>query len=311
MCACENIDESERYIQMEAIETKRNVLLEDFTGQNCPNCPKAHETAEILKEQFGDALITVSIHAGPFAWAEGTKSFPTFKTTEGDTYASAWDISEYPSGVINRTSGKLSYSDWATHVRNELQKDAAADIQTEATLNEDKTQLSITTAIKPQANIDGKLQVWITESGIISRQKNGSSYIKEYEHNHVYRASVNGVGGEDISLKSNVFKTLAHTFDIKEGWNADNLSVVTFIYNNSGVVQVTECKVTYKSTTQTTDRQLSTANRSASETLCGGGTKQLGDSPFSARCQKFAGWVKPAAGTRELPRSAENAAKLL
>lgn len=241
--ACDNIDEDERYVQMETIETKRNVLLEEFTGQNCPNCPTAHETAAKLKEQYGDALITVSIHAGAFAWAEGTRNFPTFKTPEGDTYAAQWNITEYPSGVINRSSGKSSYSDWATYIREELQKESSLDIETTATLNGDGTSIEINTVIKPISDIKGMLQIWVTESGIISRQKNGSSFIKEYEHNHVYRASVNGVGGEEVELSSNVFTTLNHSINAKEGWNTDNLSIVAFVYDETGVLQVTECKI--------------------------------------------------------------------
>ena len=238
--ACETIDENERYVQLETIEAKRNVLLEEFTGQNCPNCPTAHETAAKLKELYGEALITVSIHAGPFAFAEGTKSFPTFKTPEGDSYADAWGITSYPSGVINRTSGNTSYSDWATIVRDEIQKVAELDIELTATLNADKTAVSISTALKPLNDIEGSLQLWITESGMISRQKNGSETIREYEHNHVYRTSVNGVGGESVSLSSNVFKTFNHSIDVKENWNAEKLSVVAFVYNSSGVLQVVE-----------------------------------------------------------------------
>lgn len=238
--ACDTIDENERYVQLETIEAKRNVLLEEFTGQNCPNCPTAHETAAKLKEQYGEALITVSIHAGPFAFAEGSKSFPTFKTPEGDTYADAWGITTYPAGVINRTSGNTSYSDWATIVRDEIQKVAELDIELAATLNADKTAVSISTALKPLNDIEGSLQLWITESGMISRQKNGSETIREYEHNHVYRTSVNGVGGESVSLSSNVFKTFNHSIDVKENWNAEKLSVVAFVYNSSGVLQVVE-----------------------------------------------------------------------
>lgn len=241
--ACDTIDENERYVQLETIEAKRNVLLEEFTGQNCPNCPTAHETAARLKEQYGEALITVSIHAGPFAWAEDTQNFPTFKTPEGNTYADAWGITSYPSGVINRTSGNTSYSDWATIVRDEIQKEAELDIELTALLNTDKTEISSTTVLKPLSDIEGKLQIWITESNIISRQKNGNKYIKEYEHNHVYRASVNKVGGESISLSSNVFKTLNHSIAVKENWNAENLSVVAFVYNSNGVLQVVESEI--------------------------------------------------------------------
>jgi hypothetical protein len=114
------------------------------------------------------------------------------------------------------------------------------DIETVPTYNEDSTSATIRTTLKPVADIEGKLQIWVTESGIVSRQKNGSSFIKEYEHNHVYRASANSVGGENISLSANVFTTKEHTIAIKDEWNAKNLTVVAFVYNDNGVVQVAE-----------------------------------------------------------------------
>ena len=235
--ACDTIDENERYVQLETIEAKRNVLLEEFTGQNCPNCPTAHETAAKLKELYREALITVSIHAGPFAFAEGSKSFPTFKTPEGDTYADAWGITTYPAGVINRTSGDTSYPDWATIVRDEIQKDAELDIELTASLNADKTEISITTELKPLNDIEGSLQLWITESNINAVQQNGGKLDANYNHHHVLRAAVNGQWGEAVTIPSNT----VHYIDVRDNWNIDNLSVVAFVYNNTdGVLQAAE-----------------------------------------------------------------------
>ncbi len=241
--ACDEIGENERYIEKEAIEVKRNVLIEDFTGQNCPNCPKAHETADALMTQYAGNVITVGIHAGPFAWEEGTRTYPTFKTADGDKYADAAGVTVYPSGVINRSSGVLDPSDWASCVAAELQKESLLAIELSPVFNADSTEITIQTVCKPAADIEGKLQIWITESGIISRQKNGSSWIKEYVHNHVYRAAVNEVGGESVSLAQNVFADYEHKYAVGENWDAKNLAVVAFVYNNDGVVQVVESAV--------------------------------------------------------------------
>ena len=48
MAACSHIAEDEQLIEvavddMPTNEIMRNVLLEDFTGQRCVNCPKAAE----------------------------------------------------------------------------------------------------------------------------------------------------------------------------------------------------------------------------------------------------------------------------
>ncbi len=241
--ACDEIGENERYIEKEAVEVKRNVLIEDFTGQSCSNCPKAHEIADALMQQYVGNVITVGIHAGPFAYEEGTKSYPTFKTTDGDVYAEAAGVTVYPSGVINRSSGVLDPSDWASCVANELQKDTQLAIELTPVFNADSTEIEIQTVCKSAVDIEGKLQIWITESGIISRQKNGSTWIKEYEHNHVYRAAVNGVEGERVSLVQNVFADYNHKCAVRTDWNASNLAVVAFVYDNDGVVQVVENKV--------------------------------------------------------------------
>ena len=48
---CDSVDENDRYIEMPPVESNRVVLLEDFTGQYCVNCPDAHEVMEQLAEQ--------------------------------------------------------------------------------------------------------------------------------------------------------------------------------------------------------------------------------------------------------------------
>ena len=46
LSACDYIAEDERLIEVEAAQAKRVVLLEDFTGQLCVNCPLGTEVIE-------------------------------------------------------------------------------------------------------------------------------------------------------------------------------------------------------------------------------------------------------------------------
>ena len=120
---CDQVDENDRLIELPAVESQRVVLLEEFTGQWCINCPAAHEVVKSLKAQYGEQLVSVSIHAGSQAIAEG--SMPNtigLMQPEGDEYANKWGITTYPSGVVNRRSGKLSETDFAGVVREELKR---------------------------------------------------------------------------------------------------------------------------------------------------------------------------------------------
>lgn len=244
LCACDEVDNADRYEQLPDIQSQRVVLLEEFTGQLCTNCPDAHRLVANLHEQYGEQLISVAIHAGSFGIGEGTNpNMAGLMQPDGNTYADYWKVSAYPSGVVNRRSGVLNSSAWATSIREELKRAAKLNIRLSATASEDGS-ISISTHMEPSSDVSGKLQLWITESGIQAIQIDNGKMIADYVHNHVYRASVNGTWGEDIALKANIFKDTEHTVQMKDNWVKENLSVVAFVYNDAeGVMQVAECEV--------------------------------------------------------------------
>ena len=241
--ACDEVALEERFVQMEAITPRRAVLLEDFTGQWCSNCPDAHKIINELKEQYGEALfIAVAVHAGSDKNAILEGSIPGLvglKQPEGDDYAARWGIEAYPSGVVNRRGGKSTYQDWPNLVREALLQESSLEMELTAAENE-AGEIAVDVRLLPAADISGELQVWIVESGITALQQVGTALDVAYIHNHVYRASVNGIWGEKVSLASNVYKQFTYTLPVKENWVKENLSVVAFVYNDNGVEQVAE-----------------------------------------------------------------------
>ena len=229
----------ERYEELPSVEAKRSILLEDFTGQFCSNCPDAHQVISDLQALYGEQVIAVAIHAGHFGIAEGSNpNFVGLMQPEGNTYATHWGVEAYPMGIINRTSGLLKHTEWATYARQALIEEAMVDIQLDCKVTEDSTRIYINTVISSNTEMKGnKLQLWITESNINAVQQHGGTLNLNYQHNHVYRTSVNGLWGEVISIPhSNV-----HYIPLHENWNIENLSVVAFVYNDvDGVLEVAE-----------------------------------------------------------------------
>lgn len=243
LTGCDTIDKDERYVELPAIEAQRVVLLEEFTGQECVNCPTAHKVIESLQEQYGSSLISVSIHAGNFAKGEGSYGdyFQGLKTSDGDTYASMWGISSYPSGVVNRTSGILNHDAWAAEIRKELAKPSNVDIVLNASL--ENNTISVSADVQAYTPIEASLQLWVVEDGIVSIQYDGNTVLADYVHNNVYRASVNGIGGESFSVGANQSKTLSGSIALRDFWKSENLSVVAFVYDRNGVLQATKTKL--------------------------------------------------------------------
>ena len=249
LAGCSGIDSDDRYITAESVTPQRAVLVEDFTGQNCVNCPAAHETIGKTIEKYGEAVIPVSIHAGSFAIEATYTRYTGLMQPEGNTYNDAWGIDEWPKGVVNRTSGPINYQEWENAVRTELAKESPLDIEVSADCPEGASEVSISITLEPQQALDANLQVWILEDGIVARQRDiDRGLITDYVHNHVYRASVNGVGGERVVLQANIHSPYDYTIPLRatdtETWVPANLSVVAFVYTPAdGVLQAAKAYV--------------------------------------------------------------------
>lgn len=244
LASCDNIDENERYVPVDRVEPQRVVLLEDFTGQTCNNCPDAHRIIELLQEQYPGSIVAVSIHGGGMALHKSTTRFDhnqvALGTDEGQTYNDAYGIDEWPSGVIDRRSGVLGRDKWAAYIDEELNRSSDVNIEVEARIEDNDIYIDL--AVEPQADINGSLNVWILENGIVARQIDESGkYNRDYVHNHVFRACATAQNGDPIALTNGIHKAASYTVPLRyndqERWNPANLSVVAFISDKNGVHQ--------------------------------------------------------------------------
>lgn len=255
--ACDHIDENERLIYVEPVAqedstqtdstktvttTLRTVLLEDFTGQMCVNCPKGTEVIEQLQEDYGERLVAVGIHGGPLGF-KGNATTIGLATTLGDTYYNNWNLEYQPVGLIDR-HGAVNYTDWVTKVREEMQKTSSIKMELEATISGDQINIKVIEENLDSVVYNGFLQVWVLEDSITATQKmpDGSAN-KNYVHNHVLRSAVNGSWGDAIHLDANEPVEKAYPLSIDAAWDFSHLSIVAFVYNNSGVEQVVKTKV--------------------------------------------------------------------
>ena len=244
LVACDNIPEDERLIYVKPAAVSRTVLIEDFTGQRCVNCPNATDAIELLIEQYGDSgVIAVGIHSGPFSKNPNGTTLPLW-TAEGDEYFSHFGAEQQPSGMVNRL--KVSdYVEWGAQVHTEIQKPAPLSINLEVELDEEARQLSVSsTMMATDGNVNGKLQLWLVEDSIVSPQyMPDGKPVRDYVHNHVFRQSINGTWGEDITIPEGDTQVAFSSLDIGEAYDINHMSVVAFVYNNNGVLQATKIKI--------------------------------------------------------------------
>lgn len=245
LTACSNIDDDDRLIYVKPAQVNRAVLIEDFTGQRCVNCPKATDEIHTLQQQYGDSVvIAVGIHSGSFGKYASGRPTPLYTET-GQEYFDHWGITAQPMGLVNRQNGPMVYQAWGALTRAALETKSDVAISLSNSYDSATRSLTINTTVKAGADINGKLQLWVIEDGIQSfqYQPDGSSN-REYIHSHVFRAAVNGTWGEDLSVAEGYSKSTTHTLTLDESWNAQNVSIVAFVYNGSGVLNVTKASAT-------------------------------------------------------------------
>lgn len=242
--SCSNIDEGDRLIYVKPAEVGRAILIEDFTGQRCVNCPTGTEIINGIVDTYGeDNVIAVGIHSGPLGFAGNSKTVGLMTDT-GNEYYTRWDKENkmgQPWVIFNRkTSPDSHYNNWAAMVGTIISEKANLSVKIANAYDAATRTLTTTVgAFGTNGTVNGKLQVWIVEDGIKALQMmpDGKPN-KEYMHNHVFRAAVNGTWGEDVTVKEGETTTKQYSYVLPEAWNADNIAVVAFVYNDGGVENV-------------------------------------------------------------------------
>lgn len=252
--------------------TLKKILIEDFTGHLCPNCPDAARELTIIHDIYGDQIIGMAIHVSKaFAKPYPISSAPNFQYDFRTSWGHDWDVfygisnSGLPKGMINRIgypndSHRLGKDEWASIVANELTKETDFKITIESSSN----NIIIYSKTLKSISGDYNLAVCLTESNIINWQKDGQDNVEDYEHNHVLRSvlidealssSTSYIAGQEIEKQINYDLTSLEEFNIDYstntaefgngnagGWNANNMSVIAYIYNanTKEILQVEE-----------------------------------------------------------------------
>jgi hypothetical protein len=240
----------------------KNVLIEDYTGHTCVNCPSAAATAHNIKENCEERVIIIAVHAGYFSEPKETGLFTyDFRTPAGNDWNDFFGIKANPNGVVNRQNESGNYilgpGQWAEAAFKELGQESPVQINIENTFDVNRNSLSTKVSANFTEDVTGnyKLIVCITENNIIKPQKNNDPNIgttpdiDEYEHMHVLRSAINGTWGQtfiegSVKAGQTITKTNNQSFEGTD-WVAGNCNVVAFIYDESdkSILQVEEEKI--------------------------------------------------------------------
>ena len=235
LTGCNDISEEERFsAEPVAFTPKKNILIEDFTGQNCLNCPNAAEAVHAIQNLYGDDhVIAVAIHGGELKLPIPYGNPQQLATEEGDHWNTMWGVEEWPNGMIDRIEGLRPYTAWSAAAVSRLQRETPLTLAVEllqdeaATLQPDSITLRVT--MQATASLEGYINLWLTEDSIVAVQRMpDGSMNTAYVHNHVFRTALTPANGETLSVEAGEERELLFGLRLPDAWKRENLRPIVF-----------------------------------------------------------------------------------
>ena len=217
----------------------RRVLVEEFTGEECTNCPRAamflHQA--LYQDGYAAATVMMAHHSGY------NPDFLTFRPADIDyewffnsdrVYAPALMFDrvaqENSWGVMSPCVDPESAAFIGTAIAYTQQRPARAFIDLSAQLSGNQLNVSVSGGRTTSFGLTPpRLTICLVEDHIEQREQVSMSQWPEFEHMGALRA-INATWGELIDWQGDLFATTT-TFTLSDEWNRDNLRLVAFVHD--------------------------------------------------------------------------------
>lgn len=242
-------------------EFVKKVLLEEFTGHKCGNCPRAAEELVRLEASYHEQLVPLAIHVTDFfGGADETGYYSNdYRTETGAVLNDYYGIESagLPRGMVNRTEYNeqiiLSFSEWEGALIEQLSKEPLVDVQIITQYDADSNQFAAHVQTQLLANFSSELNlsVFLVEDSIVSAQKDYNhdpTTIEDYVHRHMLRKSLNGTWGDPLidseaEIGEKIIKSYSSDLDVD--YKLKDCYIVAFVLdaNSREILHAEQAKI--------------------------------------------------------------------
>ena len=202
--SCDSVERPDRWREdPHAIVPQRNVLLVDFTGQRCSNCPAAADLVHSLTAgAAGARIIPVAVHGGPLA-LQSQSSPVGLANDDSRRLTDSAAVSSWPMGSVDHAGrgALLRPAAWNNALAERLTVDVDLPAQ-QSLLAAAQVTLparTFTYALQPRhltradgtPDLDTYLHLWLVEDSVVAPQilADGTENAR-YVHRHVLRLNL-------------------------------------------------------------------------------------------------------------------------
>ena len=267
---------------------QKNVLLEDFTGIHCPNCPEGHIIAHDLNASQPKRIFPVAVHSGHYAVPSSSE--PDYRTEDGNAIDVGLGTNNAgrPCGVLNRTyiepgnSGVNIYSrgDWHQVCKDIMNEDAPVNLLIKSECDMATRELTVVVegyCTGQMSSTAANLSVLITQDNILGPQTGGGMG-SNYVHQSMLRDYISDVWGDEITLTQGEYFSKEYSCTLPEeicfGGSTNgvdlvlkDINILAFVSDTNGkdIMNVTSVKPAYKNHGQVVSATISEPKLGVSE----------------------------------------------
>lgn len=229
--------------------TNKKVVIEEFTGANCPACPNGHKVCSGIANKNSGKVFVINVHYGSYAPTSPAEI--DYTTTVGNGIGSQAVPGFFPSASVNRhlftgSTFAMDISKVETNVNQELAKPSPVNLAIDINYDYDTRELTILTEVyyTDTAFSSRKLNIALLQDWVKGPQSGMSSnpnYVTEdgmYMHMHMLRELITGQWGIDLPADTaGAFWDSTFKYTIPEKFKSIpaipyNISVLAFIAEN-------------------------------------------------------------------------------
>lgn len=219
----------------------RNIVIEEFTTEHCPNCPLVADYLHTALENANPNRVYAVCHHSAFYSDWLTRACDTQLTwlfnDNGSTYAPAMMFNRQPDWDAAYNDGQkdnvmIPYS--PSHILSIIDEHLASLANARLTMDVQPNDTGVTVTVNGLCNnaydqTSSLLTLYMTEDSVKAQRQsdNRSDAPDEYWHMHVLRYD-NGTWGDSVKWQDNTF-TATYGIRVDNAWNKKNLKFVAFL----------------------------------------------------------------------------------
>ena len=232
-------------------EEKKGILIEEFTGVRCPNCPDGHRVANEIYNGYRGQVYLVNVHTHAYV---STQKGNNLSTQAGEEIGNCFRPSAFPCAVINRhvfQNGAYTYvrDGWPTLTKKIKNDIAPVNLFLESSYDDNTRELTV--HVEGYSTIDNsdkdmRLSVFLTQDYIHASQA-GAENSRDYTHMHVLRDYITSTDGDVIESKAaGEYFSSDYTYTLPESVNdiplkAGDINVLAIV-TSEGMKEIANVK---------------------------------------------------------------------